>query len=282
MLRTIRLLVLVSTTMLFISATAFADISSFSNNSYSVNNFSLSDYRVTQEITSLRQTDTMGVILYPYVNRNTLTGSPKYLQAQNTTTSSVELVFWQSIQNSNICDDFKAYVDSFPQGQFLSLAKIRIRQYCDVSDGQETSQATTESLPRVNTTGPQGASQSSNDVDTVVENASENQILGEWVGRYLDNEQQLTTWALRRRDSASGNAQIEAEGYSNGTYFSCKAEIQMTSNSSNSIDYTVLSGNCGQQLPTSGTIVQKKSTYQMKVCCKWSEGGYTIKLKQKK
>ena len=52
--------------------------------------------------------------------------------ANNTTPSvamvdpaAIELSFWESIKNGNNPDDFKAYLDKYPDGQFAALAKSR-------------------------------------------------------------------------------------------------------------------------------------------------------------
>jgi tetratricopeptide (TPR) repeat protein len=39
--------------------------------------------------------------------------------------AAMELSFWETIKNSNNVDDFKAYLDKYPDGQFASLAKSR-------------------------------------------------------------------------------------------------------------------------------------------------------------
>ncbi len=39
--------------------------------------------------------------------------------------AAIELSFWDSIKNSNNPDDFKAYLDKYPDGQFAALAKTR-------------------------------------------------------------------------------------------------------------------------------------------------------------
>lgn len=39
--------------------------------------------------------------------------------------AAIELSFWESIKNSNNADDFKAYLDKYPDGQFAALAKSR-------------------------------------------------------------------------------------------------------------------------------------------------------------
>ncbi|MBI3512683.1 MAG: caspase family protein [Proteobacteria bacterium] len=45
-------------------------------------------------------------------------------QADNT---QIEMTFWQSIQNSNDPHDFQSYLDQFPDGKFVSLARNRMR-----------------------------------------------------------------------------------------------------------------------------------------------------------
>ncbi len=39
--------------------------------------------------------------------------------------AAIELSYWETIKNSNNPDDFKAYLDKYPDGQFASLAKSR-------------------------------------------------------------------------------------------------------------------------------------------------------------
>jgi len=39
--------------------------------------------------------------------------------------AAIELSFWESIKNSNNPEDFKAYLDKYPDGQFAALAKSR-------------------------------------------------------------------------------------------------------------------------------------------------------------
>src|SRR5713101_2380580 len=39
--------------------------------------------------------------------------------------AAIELSFWESIKSSNNPDDFKAYLDKYPDGQFAALAKSR-------------------------------------------------------------------------------------------------------------------------------------------------------------
>ena len=39
--------------------------------------------------------------------------------------AAIELSFWETIKNSNNPDDFKSYLDKYPDGQFAALAKSR-------------------------------------------------------------------------------------------------------------------------------------------------------------
>ena len=54
--------------------------------------------------------------------------------------AAYELAFWNSIKDSNDARDFNAYLESYPQGQFAVLAKLRTRQLT-------TSSETPESVP---------------------------------------------------------------------------------------------------------------------------------------
>lgn len=42
--------------------------------------------------------------------------------------TAVEVSFWESIKNSNDAEDFQAYLDKYPGGQFASLAERRIKK----------------------------------------------------------------------------------------------------------------------------------------------------------
>lgn len=45
------------------------------------------------------------------------------------TMPSMELEFWQSIKDSKNLEDFKAYILKYPKGQFVELAKNRVREF---------------------------------------------------------------------------------------------------------------------------------------------------------
>jgi Flp pilus assembly protein TadD len=49
--------------------------------------------------------------------------------------AAIELSFWDSIKNSNNPDDFKAYLDKYPDGQFAALAKSRAQPSRPASGG---------------------------------------------------------------------------------------------------------------------------------------------------
>jgi hypothetical protein len=42
-------------------------------------------------------------------------------------TDPADLAFWQSIQSSTNAAEYQAYVDAFPEGKFVALAKIRVK-----------------------------------------------------------------------------------------------------------------------------------------------------------
>jgi len=41
---------------------------------------------------------------------------------------AIELAFWDAIKDSTSAEDFQAYLDKFPEGEFASLAKLRVKQ----------------------------------------------------------------------------------------------------------------------------------------------------------
>ncbi|OHC65322.1 MAG: hypothetical protein A3H93_02755 [Rhodocyclales bacterium RIFCSPLOWO2_02_FULL_63_24] len=43
-------------------------------------------------------------------------------------TISVEIAFWESIKNSSEPEDFQAYLDKYPNGQFIALAERRVKK----------------------------------------------------------------------------------------------------------------------------------------------------------
>ncbi len=41
-----------------------------------------------------------------------------------------EIVFWQSLQSSQSCGDYNAYLSTYPEGRFIVLARARQKRYC--------------------------------------------------------------------------------------------------------------------------------------------------------
>ena len=60
-------------------------------------------------------------------------------------TASAEIVFWQSIQDSDDPDVFRVYLDEYPTGKFSKLAELRIKKL-----GSETTSVTKSSIPDLN------------------------------------------------------------------------------------------------------------------------------------
>ena len=50
------------------------------------------------------------------------------LPNQNTSSDTFELTFWNSIKDSSNPDDYRAYLEQYPDGRFAALAKIRAKQ----------------------------------------------------------------------------------------------------------------------------------------------------------
>ncbi|HLA96388.1 MAG TPA: hypothetical protein VK612_11760 [Pyrinomonadaceae bacterium] len=46
---------------------------------------------------------------------------------------SMELEFWQSIKDSKNSEDFQAYIRKYPKGQFVELAKNRVREFRNIA-----------------------------------------------------------------------------------------------------------------------------------------------------
>ena len=44
-----------------------------------------------------------------------------------------ELEFWESIKNSTHAEDYKAYLQAYPDGRFASLARARAARYAESS-----------------------------------------------------------------------------------------------------------------------------------------------------
>lgn len=75
-----------------------------------------------------------------FVNPNS-DGKPKPFPSTQTTIATVDpvvvdLAFWDSIKNSKAPEDYQAYLDKFPNGQFASIAKRRVSIPADASPGK--------------------------------------------------------------------------------------------------------------------------------------------------
>jgi hypothetical protein len=62
----------------------------------------------------------------PEIKESTKKAQTKNSARQNTS-DDVEIVFWNSIKDSNNVDDFKAYLAKYPNGQFEALANNRLK-----------------------------------------------------------------------------------------------------------------------------------------------------------
>lgn len=54
-----------------------------------------------------------------------------------TTPTQAEIVLWKSIENSTNSGDFKAYLEQYPQGTFVALAKIRLAQFTERAEQRQ-------------------------------------------------------------------------------------------------------------------------------------------------
>lgn len=86
--------------------------------------------------TNQRQTPRYGKLNDPNYDRgdfvfqlsNTPRGSVRE-KASSTTPRDKEVIFWESIKNSQAPGDYRAYLDQFPTGTFAGLAKSRIKSF---------------------------------------------------------------------------------------------------------------------------------------------------------
>ena len=60
--------------------------------------------------------------------RNVQKPDIRNLPDQNVSSDTFELTFWNSIKDSSNPDDYRAYLEQYPDGRFASLAKIRSKQ----------------------------------------------------------------------------------------------------------------------------------------------------------
>ena len=50
------------------------------------------------------------------------------------------MAFWKSVSDSKRIEDFQAYLDKYPAGEFASLARNRIQQYTSTASNREEAQ----------------------------------------------------------------------------------------------------------------------------------------------
>jgi uncharacterized caspase-like protein len=66
-------------------------------------------------------------------NQTSTASSNQAPQQTTARTDSAEIVFWQSIKDSNDPDMFRAYLTKYPEGEFVLLAKINIKKLSDTT-----------------------------------------------------------------------------------------------------------------------------------------------------
>ncbi len=92
--------------------------------------------------------------------------SPEHPVA-DTNPASIELSFWDSVKNSDNPEDFRAYLNKYPKGQFKAIAHNRLKQLAPVAVRPELTPTPAEqsvkiapsapSAPSVGSTGPGGS-----------------------------------------------------------------------------------------------------------------------------
>jgi hypothetical protein len=87
---------------------------------------------------------------------------------------AIELSFWESIKNSNDVDDYKAYLDKYPNGSFTSLARNKLRSL-EASAKSTAPNTTPPAQPKSHAENPKG-----NERETIIGDP----ISGVWDGKY--------------------------------------------------------------------------------------------------
>jgi hypothetical protein len=59
---------------------------------------------------------------------NSTSGPPPFQPSGTSGTSAVEQQFWDAVKNSSRVQDFQSYLDSYPSGQYVPLARLKINQ----------------------------------------------------------------------------------------------------------------------------------------------------------
>lgn len=79
-------------------------------------------------------------------------------RAHAQTSSQAELTFWQSIQTSKDPEEYKAYLQAYPDGLYAPIAKLRIRRLA-AGGGQDAGQGTGQDTGQDEQAGAPAASQ---------------------------------------------------------------------------------------------------------------------------
>ncbi|MFQ5954534.1 MAG: caspase family protein, partial [Kiloniellales bacterium] len=96
----------------------------------------------TPEYSDIRYTGhDKGDFLFVPVNRRVAAPIRPPAAAPPTAAADREVVFWQSIQNSDDPAMFEAYLQQFPNGVFAPIARLRVRRGREAEAGPEPSQA---------------------------------------------------------------------------------------------------------------------------------------------
>lgn len=53
---------------------------------------------------------------------------------------AVELVFWESIKESARIADYEAYLEQYPEGSFIALARTRLEEFASAAGGMRVPQ----------------------------------------------------------------------------------------------------------------------------------------------
>lgn len=100
--------------------------------------------RITVDLGSTKQQKPFAIIEGYRADELVLAVTNAASMANNTSSTSniatvdpaaIELSYWETIKNSNNPDDFKAYLDKYPDGQFAALAKSRSQASKPMSSG---------------------------------------------------------------------------------------------------------------------------------------------------
>lgn len=68
-------------------------------------------------------------------NKSAKTTQPS---SYNYATPNSEIIFWQSIQNNKDCNEYLAYLSSYPDGEFVALAHARQKSYCKTNSPRKS------------------------------------------------------------------------------------------------------------------------------------------------